>query len=393
MNELRSSRLLRLFGFFLALSHLLTFRFWISGIEGFLGVLTDFYPVCWPFLPACESWPRLSLTAASILLILYALTSCAAAVCFLARRLARFALPLLAAASLLKLFLYLQDYRMMGNYHYMHWWILAAYFFIGQKDITIRFLLLAFYFSAGLLKLNREWLSGSALLQETFLKGPWLEAACAYVVVLELVLIFGLLARRDWIFWATIAQLFVFHVFSYLVVGFYYPAMMFSFLSIVVAGRLWKVPWHWRSLFELRWPARTFLIVFLALQSVPWIMGGDPALDGRGRLLALNMLDAMSECKSDVEIHFKNQTFRPEPLYSQLGIRLHCDPVVKLAEARHYCRNFKVNENFESMDVSLFSKRKSDAKLREIFAFKDFCRHPRRPNIFGLIEAEAVLDR
>jgi hypothetical protein len=321
----------------------------------------------------------------SLMLGIYGSTACAAAVSFLVTKLKNFAVPLLAVASLLKLFLYLQDYRMMGNYHYMHWWILGAYFFIAQGDILIRFLLPAFYFSAGLLKLNREWLTGSALIQETFLKGPWLEAACAYVVVLELVLIWGLLSRNRWVFWATVAQLFVFHAFSYLVVGFYYPALMFCFLSLVVAGWFWA-PVDWRSWRELERPARRYLFLFLILQAVPWFLMGDPALDGKGRLLALNMMDAYSQCKMKYDVHTKDgKPITPQPLYSRLGVRLHCDPVIKLAEARHYCRMFAQDDNITGLDIALESKRRTDKEMREIFNFKDFCAHPRRPDIFGII--------
>jgi hypothetical protein len=378
VNETGREKLLRLFGFFLALSHLLTFFYWGRSIEGFLGVMTDPYPVCWPFFPGCESWqPRFPIEMMSLVLGIYGSTACAAAASFLFPKLKNFAVPLLAIASLVKLFLYLQDYRMMGAYHYMHWWVLGAYFFIAQSDVLIRFLLPAFYFSAGLLKLNREWLSGSA--------GPWPQSACIYVVVLELVLVWGLLSRNRWIFWATIAQLFVFHVFSYFVVGFYYPALMFCFLSLVVAGWFWA-PVGWRSWRELGRPARRYLFLFFILQAVPWFLMGDPALDGKGRLFALNTADVDSQCKMKYDVHTKDgKAITPQPLYPRLGVRLHCDPVIKLAEARHYCRMFAQDENITGLDIALESKRKTDKNMREIFNFKDFCAHPQRPDIFGIV--------
>ena len=66
-----------------------------------------------------------------------------------------------------------------------------------------------FYFWAGIIKLNPEWISGAALYGESLLLIPdsLIPAACIYVVVLELLLIFGLLSNRASWFWATLAQL------------------------------------------------------------------------------------------------------------------------------------------------------------------------------------------
>ena len=65
-----------------------------------------------------------------------------------------------------------------------------------------------------------------------------MPASCVYVVVLETTLIFGLYARRNWIFYATLAQLVAFHIFSWPIVGFWYPTLMFCLLSILPLMRL-----------------------------------------------------------------------------------------------------------------------------------------------------------
>jgi hypothetical protein len=167
--------------------------------------------------------------------------------------------------------------------------------------------------------------------------------------------------------------------------GFYYPALMFCFLSLVVAGWFWA-PVDWRSWRELGRPARRYLFLFFILQAVPWFLMGDPALDGKGRLFALDTMDVHSQCKMKYDVHTKDgKTITPQPLYPRLGVRLHCDPVIKLAEARHYCRMFAQDENFTGLDIALESKRKTDKNMREIFNFKDFCAHPQRPDIFGIV--------
>jgi len=61
---------------------------------------------------------------------------------------------------------------------------------------------------------------------------------CVYVIVLELGVTWGLLARRAWIFWTALAQFLVFHALSWQVVGFFYPLLMFAILAIFPLSRL-----------------------------------------------------------------------------------------------------------------------------------------------------------
>src|SRR5262245_34888964 len=106
----------------------------------------------------------------------------------------------------------------MGNYHYMPFVIAAVYLVWPSPERVLAYVLVAFYVSAGVLKVNPEWLSGAAMIDKTWLTGHMLEYGCAYVVVLELVLVFGLLSRRPWLRHVTLAQLVLFHAYSWHVV-------------------------------------------------------------------------------------------------------------------------------------------------------------------------------
>ena len=61
-----------------------------------------------------------------------------------------------------------------------------------------------------MLKLDPDWLSGATLYKQDQLWFPagLVPIACAYVVVLEVVMIWGIYARRAPIFWFVVAQLF-----------------------------------------------------------------------------------------------------------------------------------------------------------------------------------------
>jgi hypothetical protein len=390
MTEIRNQPLLRAFGSFLAFTHLLTAYFWLDLYWGHIGHFTDPFPLCWPHLQGCESWGRMTANQLFVVMGIYSAIAAVAGALFYFVKRTRTAVFLLALASLMKFALFQLDFRLSGNYHYMHFWVLTAYFLVSQKSLTIRFLILGFYFGAGLLKLNREWLTGSAIWENPYFSGDLLQAGCIYVVILELFLIFGLLNRRRWVFWITIAQLFLFHIVSYFIVYYYYPLMQLSLLSLFVMAEL-RSPgdFKWAQLKELRWPSLALLILFSLAQTVPFILGGDRAIDTRGRLVALSMFDALVQCKSTIMAKFENPNGglieRTQPRIYRLELRLNCDPHVLLTEAAYRCLQYRENPSFRSLDVALKSKRKSDADFRQVFSFEDLCNQPRRVNFWGLI--------
>ena len=390
MTEIRNQPLLRAFGSFLAFTHLLTAYFWLDSYWGHIGHFTDQYPLCWPHLQGCESLGRMTPNQLFVVMGLYSVVAAGSGAMFYFSKWTRVAILLLALASLIKFGLFQLDFRLSGNYHYMHFWVLAAYFFVPQKSLTIRFLIFGFYFGAGFLKLNREWLTGSAIWENPYLSGSLLQAGCIYVVVLELVLIFGLLSRRRWVFWATVAQLFLFHIVSYLIVYYYYPLMQISLLSLfVMAERLSPGDFRWSRLKELRWPSLALLVLYISAQMVPVLLGGDRAIETRGRLVALSMFDALVTCQYFSVARFENSTgdliAYPQSRIYYLERRLNCDPHVLLTDAKYRCQQLKENPAFRTLEIILKSKRKSDAGFRQVFSFEDFCTKPRRVNFWGLI--------
>src|SRR5262249_27107548 len=129
------------------------------------------------------------------------------------------------AATAIQVGVLVQDYRLRLNQQYMAVWVAAVFLFVPDRRRVLQYLIVAFYVAAGLLKLNADWLSGAALLgsRPLFVPPAFVPAACAYVVVLELVVALGLLARRDWVFWTAYAQILAFHLASWAVVDFFYP--------------------------------------------------------------------------------------------------------------------------------------------------------------------------
>jgi hypothetical protein len=378
--EIEASPALHRFGALLALSHVVTLVFWTVSRD--LGRLLGQSPesaICWPFFEDCWRLRPVPRAAVHAALVVYGALAVGGTVLFLGRRAWRRWLALgyvaLCAMNLLKAALFVLDYRLMGNYHYMLFIISFAYLFWPAKALVCRLLIVGFYVSAGSLKLNAEWLSGAALLRPALFTG-WLgDASLAYVVLLELVLVFGLLAENALVFYATFAQLVAFHIYSWHIVGYFYPCIMFCLLAIFPLCRTAgddRGSSLGARLIALRLPRSSWaaLALYAAAQLAPHLFPGDVALTGEGRIFALNMLDAKSECSvslitTEGSAHTEHATLRPG-----LGVRTRCDPIVYFAGARGLCQALGGRGE---VDLGLVSRRATDGFYRSIVSVTDLC--------------------
>jgi hypothetical protein len=343
------------------------------------GLAPDVPAVCWPILQSCESFRVLGPLGLRLWVIAFGALGVAAAVLFLAGRV-RAGYVTLAAATLLKLLFVLLDFRLRRNQHYMALSTTLCFLLWPNKRDSLRVLLVAFYFWAGTLKLNGEWLSGSTLYRPLwFFEGPWLAAACAYVVALELVLVWGILARNGWLFWGTLAQLALFHLFSYPVVGFFYPVLMMLLLLIHPLA-------HWdpradRPSLLARFasgraprPAYALFLGFAALQLLPRLLPGDNALTGEGRFLMVHMFDSRPECRAEIWVRADDGRRARAPLADGLGTRIHCDPWVLFAQAHQICALVEAQGGpFVDVDMRMESKRSTEDRYRLLVDERDVC--------------------
>src|SRR5499426_2010967 len=236
--EIERDTALRWYGVAMAVLHVVTYLFWVDQrIAAYVNAQAE--PICWPLVPACEELRVLSAPGVALLLRAYFAAAIGAGILFASRRLVPWAYASLVAVSVLKLAIMLLDYRLRMNQHYMAFFATFAYLFVPAKRDVLRVLITLFYFWAGTLKLNWEWISGAGLYRPMWpFSGVGVVVACVYVIVLELVVAWGLLAKHAWIFWAALAQFLLFHAMSWQVVGFFYPLLMFAILAIFPLCRL-----------------------------------------------------------------------------------------------------------------------------------------------------------
>jgi len=390
VGEIGGDRALRLYAAALALVHPLTALFWLLTSRSVPAILGGGdTAICWPFHPECGEHRLLGETGWSAVVIGYGALGLVAAALWLTGRsihVWRGAWLLHLALELVKVAIVVQDFRLRLNQHYMALFAAAAFLLWPRRRDTVRVLIVFFYVWAGALKLNPEWLSGAALYRQPWLVPKELTAeACLYVVVLEIALAWGLLARSAVVFWGTFAQIVLFHVVSFGSVGPFYPLLMFLLLTIFPLARQAEGEDESGTsggllarLFSggLGAPAYALLALFSLLQLVPRLFPGDPALTGEGRFVALHMFDARIECRATIVSRYADGSVRQAALALSGSTRIQCDPLVVWQLAKAECRRLAGELGFRDLDLTLDSRRSTEPIHHRVIDSPAFCSNP-----------------
>jgi hypothetical protein len=374
-------RVLRIYAAILSGIHILTGAAWFA-FKHVTTLTTGDDAVCWPFAPGCEQVRALlSPRMVGALVVTYMALGAAAIFAFLDRRAAR-GFFFYALASILGLGIYALDYRLRLNQTMMFAWASAIFFFAPRPKLAIQILVPLFYAWAGTLKLTPEWLSGDALYaRPLFVPDALIPAACTYVVLLELVIIWGLYAQNLRIRIAVYAQLLLFHLTSFSVVSWFYPLMMIAITAIF--------PLIWRfspdAAFTFSYLRRDAGLKRIALgivggfsicQIVPHLFPGDTAISGEGRLFALHMFDARVVCEGGATItRSSGAQSRARLINEHLERRIRCDPIVLGATTERLCRHLRENDpnDVPRVDVAIDARRTSETQMHPLMHVADAC--------------------
>ena len=348
-----------------------------TGVLGSVSAASE--PYCWPFFEDCWRF-RLPSPAHAILL-----TQCYLFIVLIAGAALFHGRPrifwwTLLSANIALFGIVSLDYRLRANEFYMLFWINGVFLALPYTRWAVPVTIASFYFWAGTLKLNEEWLSGSVLYRDLWLIPKWLvPAACAYVVLLEMVMIWGLLAAQTWILVAVLVQLALFHIQSLSQIHWIYPLLMATMLSwFVIERRLGDVEGRasLRALLLGRAPRSTYtiVIVFAGMQMVPILYRGNSTLTGQGRLFALHMFEARQQCEVFATPSSGIGAGQPINLkVPSLSPRMVCDPIVYLNRAQNMCRNEGARDRRFDLHLFMRAKRATDTEFETIVDQPDFC--------------------
>jgi hypothetical protein len=381
IEEIAADPALRIYGVALITTHLLT-AFWLMHHDLASMVAAGEDAFCWPLLPHCEMLRVLSAEQLRIAFGAYVAVALVSALAFVRAKDTVYGYAGLLLLTVFKLAVIALDFRLRRNQHYMAFAASGVFLFIPNKRATLQLLLVLFYFWAGTLKLNWEWLSGAALYQPLWLfTGRGVILACAYVIALELVIVWGLLARDRRVFWASFAQVFVFHVFSWAVVGFFYPLLMFGLLAIFPLVRFIPIPTGAET---RRFPraALAVAVVFSLMQLSTHLYPGDTAITGEGRLFALHMFDARVVCEATATFEFPDGR-RIDADFELESARTACDPIMIHGVARNLCRKRDAGQlPIVDLDLKLLARRATDEALQPVIEIENFCANQPRYDAF-----------
>lgn len=361
--------------FGLAFAHLITAFYWFKGRNWEKFETENFRIFCYPIFKNCHMYVFENILIIKSIYIIYIILSIfVLGITLLNKK--KLSFYLIFILTLLKTGLLLSRYNFMGNYHTMHL-SLSYVALLSYGSINFyRFSLILQYVFAGLLKTNIEWMAGAALVKysQYMLKGFWNSLSLSYVVVLELILIWGLLSKNKHIRYITLAQIIIFHLYSTLIVGFYYPLIMTGLLIPIVFIEFTKEESNNSFKFEIDWRKLTtlgFIVLMIVWNLSTKFYSIDPTMDGNVRYLSLNMLDAKLKCQSSLYEEQADGTIIGLNI-PQLAtyLRIHCDALVFETFLKRLCLK---NPDKKFM-FYLESTRTTDKEYTMVREYKNVCK-------------------
>jgi len=371
ISIIQSSRKLTFYGAALSLIFVFQSAYW--WIYGFAEKLTiDQASVCWPFFRSCSSIRFFNPIDYKVFFIVLAFLGLITSILFILKKV-KTAFLLLLISEIASVLFILIDYRLRLNQNIMIFFVVSAYLFSLNKLRYMRLIIVLFYFFAGLLKLNPEWLSGEAIYGSLWLiPDSFKPLAAKYVVFLELFLIWFLLLSKR--FKAIIlTQLFLFHLVSLGVVGFYYPTLMLLILSLFVFDIFENT--EKTNNFKFDFAGVSIVSILILFNGMPHFLGRDNSITGESRILSLHMFDTITICNSSATLHYTGKSPIKIDLYMPNVVRIRCDPVVFLSRVRQLCAIHAEDPDFDDIDWQLEVKKKHEVQssFKQIVNIKKFC--------------------
>ncbi|MBK7842894.1 MAG: hypothetical protein IPJ71_04245 [Bdellovibrionales bacterium] len=379
--EIKQSSSLRWLGFLLALSHLITFFLWTSQNHLPLMYYAEEAPMCWSFFENCGMMRFLSLGQVTFIYYVYPILALLAALMLIGHRLYGGGWFFLLIAFGLKSLLYFQDSRLSNNAHYLLFVCHIIYLFIPQKKAILKYLIVSFIVTSGLLKLNADWLSGMWIHHHTGLHLKVCEWLAALSALAELILPWLIVSRKSQNVIIGFLSLVAYFVAYFLLAMPLDPVCSLLFLSFYPAyymeQRRVEMEYLYRSYIRPEasqaW-VPLILLIFWSLQAFPFIKYQNPNVNLIAETFALQGYPAAAECYQTSFASFENETRELGVDHNKSqGESRECDPFVRFLDVKALCHQLTQQAGFQNIASSFVIRGLNDKKFKRIFESNEIC--------------------
>ena len=371
IEEILKDRGLILLGIILSFTHIVYSFYFRPGSTMFLFLGEGTNGICfWPS-SHCSDYRFLSEDSSAGVIYLYRSLAIASLLGFFFSKTRRWAILILALATVAKNFIIFHDARLYSGHNYITNFLFVIYFFLPHKRFYIKLQFVLVYFWSGIMHLNPQWLDGRLLEGWKFFPEQ-LTLQTHYVVFLQVVMSWSLLSQKlRWVLFAWI-QLIFFHAISFTYIHWLYPVMMLLLLLAFPAFLWTKPPQMFTKRSFFREPGFVLACIFSLLQLVPRFISYETFLRGDGRFFySMHQFHAGSSCQAIASQEDKKQTIDLLKVMPFVHERMKCEPVVIIAAAREICRK---NKNAKSWHVTLRSTMTGDSSGEvQVFDIPNFC--------------------
>lgn len=256
----------------------------------------------------------------SVLLSILSLVALAVCFCCFVRKYLRFAFLAFVVVISFELLFYLHDLRLVANFFHVHLYLSYFFIFSKQKLLFFRVGLWLVYWLAALVKLTPSWLWGE-YFNSVPAKLPLFPAIPSVVTAAGLTLMIVeffspllWLSKSKTIRNFSVATLLLFHIYSGVIVGHWYPTIM---IPVAILG-LYPMD---TSLFQdyQSSPRHKVMfvsfLVFLLGGIFNFLLPGDVRTTGEGRYHGLFMFDANRRAAINITIEVGGDKHRFYVLY------------------------------------------------------------------------------
>lgn len=343
------------------LIHFITIFHWVCerNITYLLSDKTRFD--CHPIWETCFNFLPLNVHAVTFIISIYALTNVLYLWSYFKGK--KRAITFFSALTIIfKLSLYLQSEMLRANYHSVSLILQFIFVFFPHPRTATLIGLTQIYWIAASLKFNREWLSGAALITESYVSPLILNYLLIAAIVIEIVAPVLLFFKNFYVFWIGMFALLIFHAFSWHIVGYIYPSFM---MLILFALALDKDHNENFSISQI-----IIIVVGISLSLFNIKHYKEKALTSQGRFYNLDMFDAFPICYQNVDLinpHDRSTVSIPDINFR--GSRSACDPYATHSFLIKLCHNSPHLTFFWQM----ISKLSTDQKFSEIINYKGTC--------------------